>query len=53
MPVYLIAAYVIFVGGTLALAFSIRARRRGLEREIERLEARLEKPGDAPPNFGS
>jgi BMFP domain-containing protein YqiC len=43
MPIHLIAAYAIFVGGTLALAFSIRARQRRLEQEIEKLEARLEK----------
>jgi hypothetical protein len=41
MPIYLIVAYAVFVGGTLALACSIRMRRRQIEREIERLEARL------------
>jgi hypothetical protein len=43
MSIYLIAAYVIFLGGICALGFSIWARQRRLGREIAALEARLEK----------
>jgi AmiR/NasT family two-component response regulator len=42
MPIYLIAAYAIFVGGTLALACSIWARQRRLEREIAAIKSQLE-----------
>jgi AmiR/NasT family two-component response regulator len=42
MPIYLIAAYAVFAGGTLALAFSIWARQRRLEREIAALKSQLE-----------
>jgi CcmD family protein len=41
VPVYLVAAYAVFWALTFALVFSIWARQRRLEREIEALEARL------------
>lgn len=43
MPVYLVAAYAVFWGFTFVLVFSIWARQRRVEREIEALGARLEK----------
>ena len=41
VPVYLVAAYAVFWALTFVLVFSIWARQRRLEREIETLEARL------------
>jgi len=38
MPVYLVAAYAVFWGLTFALVFSIWARQRRLERELETLK---------------
>jgi hypothetical protein len=38
MPVYLVAAYAVFWGLTFALVFSIWARQRRLERELEALK---------------
>jgi len=39
MPVYLVAAYAVFWGLTFALVFSIWARQRRLERELQALQA--------------
>jgi CcmD family protein len=41
IPVYLLAAYAVFWALTFVLVFSIWARQRRLERELEALEARL------------
>ena len=41
IPVYLVAAYAVFWTLTFVLVFSIWARQRRLEREIEELEAQL------------
>ena len=41
VPVYLVAAYVVFWALTFVLVFSIWTRQRRLEREIAALEARL------------
>ena len=41
IPVYLVAAYAVFWTLTFVLVFSIWARQRRLEREIEALEDRL------------
>lgn len=41
IPVYLLAAYAVFWTLTFVLVFSIWARQRRLEREIEALEDRL------------
>jgi hypothetical protein len=46
MPIYLIAAYAVFLSGISALALSIWARRRQLERESEKLMTRLKKTPD-------
>ncbi len=42
MPVYLVAAYGVFWVFTFALVFSIWARQRRVERQIEALLSRLE-----------
>ncbi len=42
MSAYLIAAYMTFWGCTFALVLSIWARQRGVERDIERLQKRLQ-----------
>lgn len=42
---YLVAAYAVFWGLTFVLVFSIWARQRRLEREVERLEEQLRRSG--------
>ncbi|MFQ6101291.1 MAG: hypothetical protein ACE5OS_08655 [Anaerolineae bacterium] len=43
MPIYLVAAYIVFWALTFVLVFSIWTRQRKLEREIAVLAARMEK----------
>lgn len=49
--VYLLAAYAIFWAATFVYVFSIRARQRKLEQELDTLRALLEQRGGewAPP----
>lgn len=42
VPVYLVAAYAVFWAFTFVLVLSVWTRQRRIEREISRLEARLE-----------
>lgn len=42
MPVYLVAAYAVFWICTFTFVFSLWTRQRGIERDIEALERRLE-----------
>jgi len=51
MPVYLVAAYAMFWGLTFVLVFSIWARQRRMEREIDLLRAQMRErtgPGTGP-----